>query len=349
MVFTDKDRQALVELVNNLQHAYSSEADEDGLDATRIALPCRLLRSAAEAAEKVYRPDLLAALGESEIELLLAYLSRAVDAVTGSLGQVIAALPAEPSAGMRAKLAQRLDDLAAMRRERASIFETAVELLAREDDILAERKQLAALQERRQTLLRVREELQHVGIEDVRQSVARMEAELGTAGAELERLQRQTAENESALAALDNAVAAARERLGEQEKRAEDQLGRLLGVSDDLLAALAPHMARCERSIQEALGEIADKTAEGKQLRQELRARAEQVRALYEQTADLAGALKVYAESNDGVARGVPTVLNSTRERLARIGEELQEVDEALARALRQHQSATRVADAVSL
>lgn len=348
MAFTDKDRQALIELVNHIQHAYSPESLGAGKDPGRITLPCRLLRAAAEVTEQVYAPDSISGLDEAEVEMLVTYLSKAVDAVVGSLRQVVAALPRQPPAEMLAKLDRQTDSLAGLVRERETLLSAAQSVLEREEEVLAEQRRLDDLLQRYAALVRARERLKGTSLEELRREIEELKSELGPARAELEQLEGKLSEGEAALAAVGAALDDARRRLGEQEKKVEDEFAKLVGVGEGLVAALDPHVARCRRNIQEIAREIGEKTAEGKQLREELGARLEEVGRVYDETAGLAGALKLYAKSDRQVALSLPGVLSSIRERLSRIEEELREVDAELARALAQHQLAGRVMTKVS-
>lgn len=348
MAFTERDRQALIELVNHIQHAYAPERAGAEKDPGRITLPCRLLRAAAEVAEQVYAPDSVRTLNEAEVEMLVTYLSKAVDAVVSSLRRVVEALPQQPPAEMQARLDQQADSLRGLVRERETLLAAAQAVLEREGEVLAAQRQLDDLRQRHAALVRAKQRLEGTSLEELRRAVAELESELGPARSELEELERRLAEGEAALAAVTGAVAEARRRLGEQEKKADDELSKLLRVGEELCAALAPHTARCQRNIREIVREIDEKTAEGKQLRGELTARLEEVGRVYEETAQLAGALKLYAEADRQVALSVPGVVSAVRERLRRIEEELQEADGELARALRQHQAAGRVTAKVS-
>lgn len=348
MAFTDKDRQALIELVNHIQHAYSPEHSGADKDPGRITLPCRLLRAAADVTEQVYAQDLVGGLDEAEVEMLVTYLSKAVDAVVGSLRQVVAALPRQPPAEILAKLDRQADSLAGLVRERETLLSAAQSVLEREKEILEEQRRLDDLRQRHAALVRARERLKGTSLEELRREVAELEAELGPARAELEQLEGELAKGDAALTAVGAALDDARRRLGEQEKKVEDEFAKLVGVGESLVAALAPHAARCRRNILEIVREIGEKTAEGKQLREELSARLEEVGRAYDETAGLAGALKLYAQSDRQLALSLPGVMNSIRERLSRIEEELREVDAELARALAQHQVAGRVITKVS-
>lgn len=348
MAFTDKDRQALIELVNHIQHSYSPEHAGADKDPGRITLPCRLLRAAAEVTEQVYDPDSVSRLDEAEVEMLVTYLSKAVDAVVGSLSQVVAGLPKQPPAEMLAKLDQQVESLTGLLKERETLLAAAQSVLEREEEVLAEQRRLDDLRQRHAALLRARERLEGTSIEELRREVEDLESKLGPARTELEQLEGRLSEGETALVAVSGALADARRRLGEQEKKAEEEFAKLVGVGESLVAALAPHAARCQRNIREIVREIGEKTAEGKQLREELTARLEEVGTVYDETAGLAEALKLYAQSDYQVALSVPGVVKTVRERLSRIEEELREVDVELARALSQHQVAGRVTAKVS-
>src|SRR5687768_4801920 len=93
MSFNDADRQALVELINNIQHSFFSGAAFAGGDPTTLAMPCRLVRSASEVLEQSYQPSVVGALDESEVELLLTHLSKSLESVSVSFGRVISSLP----------------------------------------------------------------------------------------------------------------------------------------------------------------------------------------------------------------------------------------------------------------
>lgn len=348
MIFTDKDRQALIELVNHIQHAYSPERSGAEKDPGRITLPCRLLRAAAEVAEQVYAPESVGRLDEAEVEMLVTYLSKAVEAVVGSLRKVVAALPQQPPAEMLAKLDQQADSLMGLVRERETLLAAAQSVLEHEEEVLAEQQRLEDLRRRQTALGQARERLKGTSLEELRREVDELESELGPARAELEQLDGKLSEGEVALAAVSEALVNARRRLGEQEKKTDDEFAKLVDVGENLVAAFAPHAARCQRNIQEIIREIGAKTAEGKQLREGLTARLEEVGRVYDETAGLAEALKLYAQSDRQVALSVPGVVNSVRERLSRIEEELREVDVELARTLLQHQVAGRVMTKVS-
>lgn len=349
MGFTDTDKRALIELINNIYHNFSSGGAPTGADLTNVTLPCRLLRSAAEVAANVYGSEIVGNLDNSELELLLTYLSKAVEAVAGSLGQVTAALPREPPAGMAAKLARQADSLRELKAAREALFATADTLSEQEAAILAEQRQLAELRQRRDFLIAARARWAGADLAELRRMVSEMETELGPAQSELELLQQEAAEKESETDAISRAVASARERIGALDQRSEDEFAKLAAVADDLLAGMSTNMARCDRSIAEVLQEIAEKSVEGRRVREQLKVRAEEVHKVYEGTRELADALNLYAAANHRTARSIPAVLDATKEKMSHIEEQLREVDRELERALTEHQTAKRVVDVVEL
>jgi DNA repair exonuclease SbcCD ATPase subunit len=348
MSFTDKDRQALIELINNIQHSFFSEQSFSDGDSTKIALPCRLVRSAAEVLAQSYQPEMISKLDESEVELLLTYLSKAIEAVSGSLSKVAAALPEKTPASMLAKLNYRAESLEMIKKERAALFAAAQSLLESESAILDERQKLEDLQQRQRLLLRTQEQLQLVNLEELSNEVSRLETEMGSSRMELEQVQRQVAEREREREAISQTVKNARDSLSKLDQKSEEQAG-LTHLCDDLLAALNPYMAQCEKGVQDALRALAEQTAEGKQLEQQLKSLMPEVSKVCEETAQLAAAVKLYADANHQLARSVPTVMSVTREKLTRIEEQLQEIDGELRLAISRHQSAKHVADTVSL
>lgn len=348
MSFTDKDRQALVELINNIQHSFFSEQPFNGGDSAKIALPCRLVRSAAEVLEQSYQPELIGRLDESQVELLLTYLSKAIEALAGSLEKVVSLLPEKAPASMLAKLDSSVRGLEMIKRERAELFAAAQLLLGRENEILSEKRKLDDLQQQHQLLLRTQEQLRLVNLEDLSNEVSRLETEMGVSRTELGALQQQLAERERERDALGHAVSDARRSLATLDQRSEEHAG-LTTLCDDLLAALNPYLARCQKGIRSAVEAIAEKTAEGKQLEQQLKKRMAEVSKVCEETAQLAAAVKLYADANHHLARSVPSVMSITREKLIRIEEQLQEIDGELRLAIERHQSAKHVADTVEL
>jgi chromosome segregation ATPase len=349
MAFTDTDKQALIELINNIQHVYSSDRAARGVNPADIILPCRLLRSAAEVAENIYQSDTIRQLDNSGLELLLASLSKAVEALAGSLGQVIASLPADASPVMISKLQRQAASLQELKAAREALFATAGSLSEQEREILAERQRLEALQQRHDALLAARAQLGGLSLEELRRMVSELDARLGPARTELELLQQEIVEKEAEMNAVNEAVTVARQRMGALDKRAEDEFAKLAAIGDDLLAGLTTSTSRCQQSINDVLREIAEKSAEGRQLREQLKAHAEEVHKVYEGATELADALNLYAASNHLMARSIPTVLSNTREKMSHIEEQLREVDRDLQRALKQHQTARRVADVIEL
>jgi chromosome segregation ATPase len=348
MNFTDKDRQALIELINNIQHAFFAEQSFSNGDLTKLALPCRLVRSAAEVLEQSYQPELISKLDESQVELLLTYLSKAIEAVSSSLEKVVSALPEKTPTSILAKLDSRARSLEMIKKERAELFDAAQSLLGSESEILNEKQKLEVLRERQRLLLGAREQLQLVNLQELSDEVSRLETEMGSSRAELEQLQQQVAERERERETISHSMSVARRSLTALDQRSDKQ-AELTRLCDDLLAALNPHLARCEKGIKDAVEAIAEKTAEGKQLEQQLKTLMPEVSKVYEETAQLAASVKLYADADHHVARSVPTVMSVTREKLIRIEEQLQEIDGELRLAIERHQSAKHVADTVNL
>lgn len=349
MDFTDKDRQAFIELINNIQHTFFSEQSFNHGDSTKIALPCRLLRSAAEVLEQSYQPELISRLDESEVELLLAYLSKAIDSAAGSLKRVAAALPTDTPPSLLAKLDSRAKSLEMVKTEREALFDGAQSLMARESEILDEKRKLEELEERHRLLLKAQEQLQLVNLEELRSEVTRLEMEMGSSRVELEQLQRQVAEGELESEAIGNAVTHARQSLSALDQRSKELAAGLTQLFDDLLVALNPYLAHCEKGIQRAVQVIKEKTTEGQQLEQQLKSRMAEVNKVCEETAQLAAALELYAETDHRLARSIPVVINVTREKLIGIEEQLRAIDGELKLAIERHQSAKHIADTVSL
>lgn len=344
MSFNDADRQALVELINNIRHSFFSEAAFAGGDPTTLAMPCRLVRSAGEVLEQSYQPSMIAALDESEVELLLTHLAKSLESIAGSFGRVIRSLPEQAPASMLARLDSHARALGAVKSEREALFAAAGALLEREGELLEESRKLEALRERQRALLEAQEQLRGVDLDELRREVARLELEIGPSRDELARLRRDVEERERERETVGNALAEARRRLDAPGLGARDLAAAVTGIFDELLAVLEPYMARCEKGLQSAASVIRDKTAEGRELEEQLKARVAEVSKSCEEVAQLAAALKLYADADGHVARSVPTVVNLTRERLIRIEEQLREIDGELGRALEQHQSARHVA-----
>jgi chromosome segregation ATPase len=345
MSFTDKDRQALIELINNIQHSFFSDGLFDGGDSTKLAMPCRLVRSAAELLEQSYQPGIMNRLDESEVRLLLTYLSKAIESVSSSLGKVVSSLPEKTPDAMRTRLESGAGSLEAIRAEYESLFAAAGSLLGREDEILGEKRKLEELRERHRLLLEAQEQLRVVDLDALRAEVDRLEAEVGTPRAELERLRREFDERKRESETVGGALSDTRRGLGALDQGSRDLAAGLKSLFDEMLAVLEPYLVRCEKGVQRAAEVVAEKTAEGRQLEEQLRARMAEVNKACEEVAQLAAAVKLYAEADRQVARSVPTVVNVTRERLILIEEQLQEIDAELKLALERHQSARHVAD----
>lgn len=346
MDFTDKDRQSLIELINNIQHSFFTEQSFREGDSTKIPLPCRLLRSAAEVLGQSYKAEMIESLDDSEIELLVTYLSKALEAVSASVENVVSTLPEKAPAPMLARLKSHLLSLEAIRNERQEIFAAAQSIIEREDEILKEKSELEDLQRRHELLLKAQRELDLVSLEDLRAQVSGLETEIGPSRAELEQLQRRAAEVEQERTAINRALTEARRGLQGLEARPEEQAG-LLNLCSDLRAALDPYLERCEKGVQSAMQTITERVEEGRQLAQQLKSRMAEVSKVCEETVQLEAALKLYADTDQRVARSVPTVMSVTRERLFRIEEQLQEIDADLKLAIEQHQSAVHVVDTV--
>lgn len=346
MSFSDKDRQALIELINNIQHSFFSADAPAGGDARHLALPCRLVRLAAEVLEESYQPGVVGRLDEAEVALLVTYLSKAVESVAGSLRKVVSALPAGTPAALLARFDSGAGSVEAIREEHASLFAAADSLLGREAEILDRKRQLDELRARQQSLAEAQEQLRLANFESLRAEVARLEAEAGPARAELGRLRREVAERGGEAEAVGRALAEARRRLDTLDRGTAELAAGLQSLFDDLLGALGPYLSRCEKGLERAAQAIAEKLAEGLQLEQQLSARIADVNRACEDVARLAAATKLYAEADHEVARNVPTVISITREKLIRIEEQLQEIDGELRLALERHQEARHVADA---
>lgn len=344
MSFTEIDRQTLVELINNIQHSFFSDAPFNGGDPTTLAMPCRLLRSAGEVLEQSYQAATIGGLDESEVELLLTHLSKTLEAVSGSFGRVVLSLPEKTPAAMLAKLESRARGLEAVRGERESLFAAARSLLEREAEIIDEKRALDGLRERHQSLLEAQEQLRVVDSDGLRAEVARLEAEIGPSRAELGRLQQELEGRRRESEAVGSALADARRSLGALEQGSKELAAGISGLFDELLGALEPYLARCEKGLQSAAQVVREKTAEGRELEQQLKTRMGEVNKSCEEVAKLAAAVKLYAEADHHVALSVPTVVNVTRERLIRIEEQLAEIDGELRLALERHQSAKHVA-----
>jgi len=344
MSFTEIDRQALVELINNIQHSFFSDTPFNGGDPTTLAMPCRLVRSAGEVLEQSYQAATIGGLDESEVELLLTHLSKALESVSGSFGRVVSSLPQKTPAAMLAKLESRARSLEAIKGERESLFEAAGSLLEREAEILDEKRKLEGLRERHQSLLEAQEQLRAVDIDGLHEEVALLEAEIGPSQAELGRLQREIDGRRREGEAIGSALADARRSMGALEQGSKELAAGINGLFDELLAALEPYLARCGKGLRSAAQVVREKMAEGRELEQQLKTRMAEVNKSCEEVAKLAAAVKLYAEADHHVARSVPTVMNVTRERLIRVEEQLSEIDGELRRALEQHQSAKHVA-----
>jgi methyl-accepting chemotaxis protein len=344
MSFTAKDKRALVEVINHIQHAYSSEQAFNESESTKITLPCRLVRLTAEVLSQTYEPVILSRLEGPELEVLLTSLLKSVDAMKGSLETVIGGLPEKLPPGMLNKLNEQVVGLEVMKGERKGLS-AARTLIESGEEILAEKQELDDLRRRQEDLLSAQSALSEVDLDDLRGEVTRLETAIGPRRDEMELLQRSSSEKTAELESITVAISAVQEVLDAHDGKVKGQLDKVVDLSSNLIAALDPYLPGCERRIREAVETVAEKTAEGQRLKTELQTRITEVSEVFAETARIAGALSLYAQSNNRVAKSVPTVANITREKLSRIEEQLHEIDVELTRALERHQSAKHIAE----
>jgi hypothetical protein len=348
MSFTEKDKRVLVEVINHIQRAYVSDEAFDESESTKITLPCRLVRLTADTLGQTYQPAILKRLDAADIELLLTSLLKSVEAMKASLTSVIKALPEKLPAGMLDKLNKQVDGLEAMKIERETLS-VANSLVESGEEMLVEKQELDGLRQRHEDLLVAQKALSNVDLDELRGEVARLEIAVGPHREEMERLEVSVKQKTAELESLTFAISEAKKVLTANDERAKEHLTGVVDLCSNLIAALDPHLAWCENKIQESTDTLAKKTAEGQQLKAAVQARISEVNEIYEETARISGALSLYTESNNRVARSVPTVLNAAKEKLSRIEVQLREVDGELKRALEHHQSAKHVVEVTSI
>jgi len=317
---TDTDRRDLIELINNLHHAFAGDALATLNDPLRAMLPCRLLAEAGNLLAQTYSSDALAQLDEDALEGIVLSLRQVFRVLEASLQQVATALPASTPAALRDKA-----------REAES------RLLAAEDELLARKRELDELTQRRDKLLDAKRALKQGSLARLRAEVSQLDAELGPAQAELESLRTCLADRQTALSDLNAAVNTARSKLDSLDLRERETLDRLVSLGNKLRE---PQWDRYSKSVAEALDGIGEKTQEGAQLKQELAYKIAEVDQVFIAAAELEATLRLYADANVNVARDIPNLTNGVREKLDGIKRQLAEADNDLKRALEQHQKA---------
>ena len=330
MSFTDKDKRLLIEVINNIHHAYASDEAFKDSESTSITLPARLLSLSAEAIGQSYRPAILGGLKKLEIELLLTSLFRSVEAIKSSLQTVMTALPDRSH-----QFEEQIDGIAALNRG----------LLPPMSDAVVGELEPADLAKRHQDLLETQETLSQMDLDALREQVLQLEGTIGPRQQVLEELQTALSVKTAELERLTSALSATEEMLQSHDVKAKEKLDRVVNITDELVSALDPYLSRTESQIREAVETVAEKVSAGKHLKAELQARINEVSEVFEETERISTVLSIYAEANHRVVRSVPTVVNVTKEKLSRVEEQLREVDSDLKEALVQHQKAKHVAE----
>jgi chromosome segregation ATPase len=335
MSFTDKDKRLLVEVINNIHHAYASDEAFKDSESTSITLPARLLSLSAEAIGQSYRPAILGGLQKLEIELLLTSLFRSVEAMKMSLQTVMTALPAEMADRVRHQFEAQIDGIAALNRG----------LLPPVSDAVVAEREPADLAKRHEELIETQEKLGQLDLDALREQVLQLEATIGPRQQLLEELQTAVSVKTGELEKLTDALTAAEEMFQSHDVKGKEKLDRVVNIADELVSALDPYLSRTEREIREAVETVAEKVSAGKHLKAELQARINEVSEVFEETERISTVLSIYAEANHRVVRSVPTVVNVTKEKLSRVEAQLREIDSDLKEALVQHQKGKHVAE----
>lgn len=343
MSFTDKDKRILIEVVNHIHNAYvSDQAFKESENS--ITLPARLVRLSADAIGQTYRPGILGDLDKSDRELLLHSLVKAVAAMKISLQEVVDALTDQLPSELRNKLGTQLEELESMKIESESAM-PARALLEPGIEIPPDKHEADELRERHESLLAAKETLNQVDLEELRDEVFQLEAEVEPLRSQMEELQRSVSEKTSELERLTTAIADAKQTLTTHDNNAKQQLENIVGIAGELVTAVDPYLAGCESRIREAVEKVAERVSEGRRLKGELQGRITEVSEVLAETARIAAVLRLYTDADRRVALSVPAVINVTKEKLSRVEDQLQEIDSDLKDALAQHQSAKHIAE----
>lgn len=337
MSFTEQDKRILIEVINHIHHAYASDEAFRDNESTNITLPARLVRLSADVVGESYRAELLGSLQKPAIELLVNTLFKSIDAMRVSLRAVMTALPNESSEWIRAQFEQQIDSFERLKDRQQSPTPALIEAPSTAELNLTE------LVTRQHELSEANEVLSKLDVKQLSDEVSRLEATIGTRRQQVEDLQSTVASKTAELEKLTSAAAAAQNMLQGADAKANEQLELVLNITDDLVTALDRYIARKQSKIREAVDAVAEKVSEGKRLKAELQARINEVSEAFGETLNVAAALSSYTEANQRVGSSVPTVIDTTKEKLRRVEEELREIDEELKSALSQHQSARHV------
>jgi hypothetical protein len=343
MSFTKSDKQKLQELINNIEHAYSSPAAFADSKSNKITLPSRLVRATADVVSQTYENGILQSLNESEVELLLTSLLKAVGSMSESLTRVIRALPENVPTGTVAKLEQNSIELKALKKQREALFDSTQLVLESDQKLVADKEELERLRRQHEDLLAAKAELEKIDLDTLRLQVKELETEIGPQRDEMQRLQSLAAAKRAELDSIRVATIAAQEQLDRDIPQAREMFTSLLEVSNNLVAALEPHLRKYESSIQKAAAYLSGKAEEGMTLKRDLEARVAEVDIVEKDMSSLSMALRKYAESNDFVSVNIPTVINLTKEKLSRVRDLLGETDAELQTALDRHRHAHEV------
>jgi len=343
MSFTRSDKQKLQELINNIEHAYSSPAAFADGKSNKITLPSRLVRATADVVSQTYENGILESLTESEVELLLTSLLKAVGSMSESLTSVIRALPENVPTGIVEKLKQNSIELEALKKEREALFDSTQLVLESDQKLIAEKEELDRLRRQHEDLLAAKAELEKIDLDALRLEVNGLKTEIGPQRDEMQRLHSLAADRRAELDSIQAARAAAQEQLDRDVPQAKEMFTSLLEVSNNLVAALEPHLQKYESSIQKAADYLAGKAKEGVTLKRDLEARVAEVDMVEKELSSLSMALRKYAEANDFVSVNIPSVINLTKEKLSRVRELLGETDSELRTALERHRQANEV------
>lgn len=344
MSFTDKDKRILIEVINHIHNAYSSDQAFKESESTSITLPARLVRLSADVVEQTYRPGIINSLDKPEVELLVTSLFKSIDSMRGSLAAVLAAFPEELSDRVRNQFDEQLKNIEALNGG-SQPASSPRGLIESGEDTSVDHLQPDELRQRHRELSDTQQDLSEVDLDKLREEVIQLEAEIGPRQRELEELQRSVAVKTAELDNLTSAIAAAENMIASHDVRVRDQLERMLSLAGNLVTALNPHLSSCERQIREAVQTVAEKVSEGARLKADLVARINEISAVLEETARISSVLSLYKDANHRLIRSIPTVVTVTKEKLIRVDEQLRDIDSDLKQALAQHQSARHVAE----
>src|SRR5262249_39913935 len=163
----EKDKRILIEVINNIYHAYaSSEAFKDS-ELTSVTLPAGLVRLSADLVGESYRSEILTSLEKPAIELLVDSLFKSIDAMRASLRPVMMAVPHESSDWLRSQFEQQISSVAALNGGQQSprtLIESQKEL------------EPADLLRRHHELLEVAETLSQIDLKQLRDEVSQLES-----------------------------------------------------------------------------------------------------------------------------------------------------------------------------